>query len=261
MYTLHKNGNPGGKIEGKNPLLSCPYSRCHPSKRYERLIALYKKMHQEGNLLLKVMPERSFPGKSLLPHIEQIKALIQKYAAETLLDYGCGKGALYAERHVLKSGISVPSLQKWWGILELRLYDPAYDPYMTLPDAVYHGVISTDVLEHCPVEDLPWIIDEIFHFSGKFVYLHVSCNPAVNFLPDGQNAHCTVKRKKWWDRLIYGIANHYPSLEVVVSYQEVRSHRRRIKARLKTILIGLFLKGKFILYQWKLSFITKFNHH
>ena len=67
-----------------------------------------------------------------------------------------------------------------------------------MPRARFDGVISTDVLEHCPAEDIPWIIDEIFSFADEFVYLNVACYPAKKLLPNGENAHCTIEPPEWW---------------------------------------------------------------
>jgi hypothetical protein len=60
-------------------------------------------------------------------------------------------------------------------------------------------VICTDVLEHCPEEDIPWILDELFAYARKFVYANVACFPARKRLPSGGNAHCTIKPVKWWE--------------------------------------------------------------
>lgn len=57
-------------------------------------------------------------------------------------------------------------------------------------------MICTDVLEHCPEEDIPWIVDELFAFARKFVYANIACFPARKQLPSGGNAHCTVKPVK-----------------------------------------------------------------
>lgn len=54
------------------------------------------------------------------------------------------------------------------------------------------------MLEHCPEEDIPWILDELFSLANKFVYANVACFPARKRLPSGGNAHCTVKPVSWW---------------------------------------------------------------
>ncbi len=80
----------------------------------------------------------------------------------------------------------------------MRCYDPGYAPHSARPPGRFDGVISTDVLEHCPEEDLAWILEEIFGYATRFVYLNVACYPARKTLPNGENAHATVRPPDWW---------------------------------------------------------------
>ena len=73
-------------------------------------------------------------------------------------------------------------------------------------------------MEHCPEEDLSWIVDEIFSFASAFVYLNVSTAPAKRLLPNGENAHCTVRPPEWWVPLFDGIHAEYPHLRYFVAF-------------------------------------------
>ena len=110
----------------------------------------------------------------------------------------------------LGSAGTFDSLQDYWGVEQITCYDPAHAPFQILPEGPFDGVICTDVLEHCPEEDLPWILDELFSLAGKFVYANVACYPANKNLPDGENAHCTLRPPAWWEILISAIAGTYP---------------------------------------------------
>ena len=74
-------------------------------------------------------------------------------------------------------------------------------------------------MEHCPEEDIPWILDEIFQHAKKFVYVNIACYPAQKTLPDGQNAHCTIKPKEWWEAIFENLKSKY-ALEYVVLFDE-----------------------------------------
>jgi hypothetical protein len=189
-----------------------PYTREHPSPRYTRLLAHYRRMHQEGDLQLGISSDRTFPGKSLPPQAAHIKRIIDLTGAKSLLDYGAGKGQQYLA-HTFEDdrGQRHESIAAWWGV-EVRCYDPGYAPFSALPDRQYDGVISTDVLEHCPEEDIPWVLDEIFGHALRFVFGYVACFPASKHLPNGQNAHCTVKPVDWWRALIANAAERSPRL-------------------------------------------------
>lgn len=174
------------------------YSRQNPSPRYTSLIALYREMHFEGEKFLGIPPEQTFPGQSLPPHAGRIKGFIDRFGATTLLDYGCGKGGQYNPITVnLSDGRKFNSIPEYWGVT-VTLYDPAYTPFSTLPQGTFDAVVSTDVLEHCPEEDVEWIVDEIFAYANKVVYANVACYPAGKRLPNGENAHTTIKPLEFW---------------------------------------------------------------
>jgi hypothetical protein len=73
-------------------------------------------------------------------------------------------------------------------------------------------VVSTDVLEHCPEEDIGWIVDEMFGFAEQFVFANVACFPAKKRLPTGENAHCTIRPPDWWAALVRGVAARRPGI-------------------------------------------------
>jgi hypothetical protein len=81
-----------------------------------------------------------------------------------------------------------------------------------LPGNSFDGVISTDVLEHCPEDDLPWIVQELFDLADKFVFASIAGYPARKKLPDGENAHCTVRPLSWWTQLFNRAAADRPAL-------------------------------------------------
>lgn len=179
------------------------YSREHSSPRYMELQRLYRAMHERGETFLGVPADQTFPGKSLLPQASRIKRLIILTGARTVLDYGSGKGKQYEPRPVRdETDGTWPSMIDYWGVDEIVWYDPCYEPFSKVPSGKFDGVISTDVLEHCPEEDLPWIIGEIFDYTSKFVFANIACYPAHKRLPTGENAHCTIKPLGWWRGLL-----------------------------------------------------------
>ena len=81
----------------------------------------YKKYHAEL--------DTHYPGDNLKPQLHHIKDLVQDTKAETLLDYGCGKGLQYTKwKHHEELGI-MPSL-----------YDPAVPEFEELPEGKFDGV-------------------------------------------------------------------------------------------------------------------------
>ncbi|MGF1525902.1 MAG: class I SAM-dependent methyltransferase [Candidatus Competibacterales bacterium] len=176
------------------------YCRQTPSPRYCDLLASYRQLHTTGETALGLSPEATFSGKSLLPHAPAIRRWVQHTHSRRLLDYGAGKGQQYLWRDIpLANGEVAPDLKGYWGVDEITLYDPGFAPLSQLPEEVFDGVICTDVLEHCPEEDLPWIVDELFSRARHFVYASVACYPAKKSLPSGDNVHVTVRPPPWWE--------------------------------------------------------------
>jgi len=202
-------------------LKTAGYSRRNPSPRYTELTALYRSMHREGDVQNNIAPEHTFPGQSVIPQAAQIKQWIEKTGAKTILDYGSGKGLQYETELKKKDGsASWPSVKAYWGT-QVQCYDPSYPPFSTLPEGTFDGVICTDVLEHCPEEDMPWIIDEIFSYARKFVFANAACYAAKKTLPNGENAHCTIRPAAWWAELVKVIGDRHPAVAYLFLVQHI----------------------------------------
>lgn len=189
------------------------FTRSNPSPRYRELQAMYRQLHEEGEKQMNLPAEKTFNGMSLLPQIARIKALIDRTDARTILDYGAGKGQQYGQMQLpAPDGSMFDGVIDFWGVDNVHCYDPAYLPYSVLPQGRFDGVVCTDVLEHCPEQDIPWIIDEIFSYADRFVYANVACYPARKHLPNGENAHCTIQPGGWWEDIIRTVSQRYPEV-------------------------------------------------
>ncbi|MCC6533887.1 MAG: class I SAM-dependent methyltransferase [Burkholderiales bacterium] len=175
------------------------YSRDHPSPRYSEMLEQYRILHASGEEHRHLSADETYPGVSLMPHLERIKVLIERTGARDVLDYGSGKGIAYSISPVDIRGVGrVDNVIDYWDVDTVHCYDPCHAPYAKLPTERFDGVITTDVLEHCPEQDLPWIIEEIFGYARKFVFACIASYPALTLLPNGQNAHCTLQPLGWW---------------------------------------------------------------
>lgn len=197
------------------------YSRQNPSPRYLELLGMYQQMHREGDARLNIPAADMFPGQSLPPHAGTIKQLITKFGAGSVLDYGAGKGRQYLPMTVnVPGGGSFASIPAFWGVT-VRCYDPAYPPHMALPEGKFDGVVCTDVLEHCPQDDMAWIIDELFSHATRFVFANVACYPARKTLPNGENAHATIQPVAWWQQLFAQASARHGDIAYLVIVEEV----------------------------------------
>lgn len=111
------------------------------------------------------------------------KLLIATEGIKTILDYGCGKGALKpfleADGHVVDE------------------YDPGIPGKDSIPRGHYDLVVCIDVLEHLEPDTVEANLLEM-SILGDELFLIVDTVPAKKVLPDGRNAHLTVRDKDFW---------------------------------------------------------------
>jgi hypothetical protein len=189
------------------------YNTDHPSPRYQQLIQAYRHMHEQGSPEQGIAAAAMFPGQSLGEHVLSIWSMVQKFNCRTLLDYGCGKAMLYQRNNQIQlpDGRKASNLQELLGV-DATLYDPGVRRYSEKPAGRFDIVVCTDVLEHCGEDDLPWIVGELFDYAQHCLFANVACYPARKHLPNGENAHCTVKPVDWWQALFNRISSRYPQI-------------------------------------------------
>lgn len=143
----------------------------------------YKQLHAEGHM----------SGSALDPFISDVRRSIQRTDARTVLDYGCGKASSYRPR---KGCVAC------WGNTLIYLYDPAIPEFAELPRGTFDGIICTDVIEHFEEVAVYETLDWIFTHATRFVFLSTCCRAANLKLPDGTNAHKTIRPEQWWMKVV-----------------------------------------------------------
>ena len=116
-------------------------------------------------------------------HAAQTLAFARELDAGSILDYGCGRGALataLAESHLKIEGFDV-------GIPAKRV--------MPKPADI---VVCTDVIEHVEPKKLDNVLRHICLLSAKGAHLVIATRAANAVLPDGKNAHLIVKEADFW---------------------------------------------------------------
>ncbi len=198
------------------------YSFENPSPRFTLLGDLYRQVH-ETSLGNGADAAQVFGGGSLLQHISIVKKLARKTDAKSLLDYGSGKGLLYKKMNLkLPDGNLILSVKDFWGLETIQLYDPGVEEFAARPDSSFDGVISTDALEHIPEEDIDWVLAECFGFARRFLYMNIASYPAKKILPNGWNAHVTIRPPEWWRERIEAAARDWKGQAYVFDITEKR---------------------------------------
>lgn len=123
----------------------------------------------------------------------------------SILDFGCGKSNL--------SELLESKCQNLEGEYQFFLYDPAVPEISTIPLDSADFLINTDVLEHIYEEDINKVLKDIFSVS-EICYFNISTRLASTILPNGENAHCTVRKASWW---LEKIKEFCPNAELLTS--------------------------------------------
>ena len=145
----------------------------------EKYKEAYQQLHSDKSV---------FRGHSLKAYLPEIGALIRDGFLKSVLDYGCGKAELHATH----------SLAEMWRLDVLDKYDPGVVELCEPPSDTYDLVFCIDVMEHIEPDDVDEVLRHIHSLTKKVAFFSISTRPASKTLPDGTNAHKTVKSEKWW---------------------------------------------------------------
>ena len=66
----------------------------------------------------------------------------------------------------------------------------------------------------------------MFSYANRFVFACVACFPALATLPNGENAHCTVRPFSWWREIFAAAGNDHPQIlwELFEAQREHHEH-------------------------------------
>lgn len=128
---------------------------------------------------------KTYSGKFLRPHAPLVKEIIDAWpatfghACESILDYGCGKGAQY-EWVSHGDDASIPkgmTLEQFWGV-PVTKHDPAFAPFSADPPmAHYDLVLCTHVLGSIPIADLSWYVGNLLTLARGVLYIAEKVGP------------------------------------------------------------------------------------
>jgi 2-polyprenyl-3-methyl-5-hydroxy-6-metoxy-1,4-benzoquinol methylase len=128
---------------------------------------------------------KSFGGAVIKKIDFILKYLKSKDDIETILDYGCGPGLF--KKHMTR-------MNEPYEIFE---YEPG-DPKKDFINGPKDCTICIDVMEHVEENYVDSVIKNIADHTKKYALFSIALNPAKKHLPDGRNAHITLKSHDWW---------------------------------------------------------------
>jgi len=167
------------------------------------LIAQYRHMHAA-----------SVYGATSVKNLRFLRPEIRLLKPSSILDYGCGQSPLLDQ---LELGYPV----------ELIRYDPAIPAFARKPERPADLLLNVDVLEHIEERDLDAVIGEMALLCRNAIVI-VDTKAASAVLPDGRNAHVTIRPHAWWQERL---SQHFPALYPLAT-------ARRSRAGFKTWQLG-----------------------
>jgi hypothetical protein len=115
---------------------------------------------------------KSWAGLDTIKYQKQIRDLVVRYDAKTILDYGCGKGLQYTTPLPYESEDRLQTFDEWLGV-KVYKYDPCVEQFKELPPkgTKFDGVICNQVLSAIPDDDLGWVAKELESYTDKFCFI------------------------------------------------------------------------------------------
>lgn len=149
---------------------------------------------------------KTFSGNGCLKHARALVGMSDEIGARHAIDYGCGKGLQYGKALPTPPFPEGQLLEQALGYMVTK-FDPAVPKFETPPTEQADLVWCTDVLEHIPEEDIPFIVAELSRLAIKGVFVTVGTYPAKKHLPNGENAHICLKPTEWWEEQFKPLAD------------------------------------------------------
>ena len=143
--------------------------------------------------------------------LSTINPFLKQYQPTSVLDFGCGHGALMNSIHEAYPNIQVDG------------YDPGSATHSKMPVQSFDCVVSADVFEHIEPEHLDATLQLISSKILRCGWFRIACYPAKKHLPDGRNAHLIIELPAWWHNKILS------NMQVNIAHEEIsvfdKSHK------------------------------------
>ena len=76
--------------------------------------------------------------------------------------------------------------------------------------------VAVDMVRYNFISDLKNVITDIYNFSKKLVIIKVACYDAKAKLPNGENAHITVRNPMWWKGFFDSVSSEFEEISTLL---------------------------------------------
>lgn len=177
-----------------------------------KLIKLYEKMAIDGyDASDGSRIDDAFNDFELRAYRKEMKPLFSDFSISSVLDYGCGGSDWTLSGFDVETG---KSALEYFDINAVSQYEPAREIDERRP---VDCIVSFDVLEHVFISDVANTIRDMLSYAEKLAIINVACYPARALLPNGENAHITVRPPLWWKGIFDAIAPEFPEVSILLA--------------------------------------------
>ena len=145
-------------------------------------------------------------GDSSIKNARFLRPEVVLLRPHSILDYGCGRSLLIDQFD-------------FDCVVERIRYDPAIPAFSVKPRTPVDLLINIDVLEHIEELDLDAVMGEMRLLCRNAIII-VDTKPASTILPDGRNAHVSIRPREWWRERL---SRHFPALYPVATVRRSRA--------------------------------------
>lgn len=139
-------------------------------------------------------------GDTSVKNLRFLRPFVRVLRPKSILDFGCGQSRL-GDR------LRLPFVEC------VTRYEPAIPELATPPEGAFDLLINVDVLEHVPEAELDGVLADMRAYSPTALIV-IDTEPAVQLLPDGGNAHCTLHPASWWRERLLRFYDHAEPIRV-----------------------------------------------
>ena len=177
----------------------------------QQLIELYRKMAVEGfNRTDGKYESEAYNKFQLIKFKDLILPYFEKYSIKTVLDYGSG-GSDWEKAGFDQNNND--SAKDFFSLETISIYEPARGIDQRKKSDC---VVCCDVLEHIFILDVPTVLRDICSYAKGLVVLNIACYEAHALLPNGENAHISIRDPMWWKGTLDTISIDFPSVNILL---------------------------------------------
>jgi hypothetical protein len=171
------------------------------SKKGNELLKMYKLMVNDGynNNLFNIKNYKKF-----------LKNTFNENQINSVLDYGSGRSDWNDKSFDQDNNLSAIN---YFNLDKVYQYEPTNDiNYKKIAECV----LCFDVLEHIFISDLSKVVSDLYYHASKLLVLQVACYEAKAKLPNGENAHITLRNPIWWKGFVDAVSSNFKIKTILI---------------------------------------------